>query len=166
VRHTFRQTKKTKTKKKFIVMKKIMMMLALVLTVGTSFAFTGEEAVNKQALNAFTKEFEGATDAAWTTGDNFYKVTFSLNDQKLFAYYNLQGEFLAVTRYISSLQLPLNLQTSLKKSYNSYWITDLFELSGNSGTGYYVTLETADTKIVLRSTDGSDWSVYQKSKKA
>ena len=147
-------------------MKKIMMMLALVLTIGTSFAFTGEEAVNKQALNAFKKEFAGATEAAWTVGNDFYKVTFSLNDQKLFAYYNIQGEFLAVTRNISSLQLPLSLQTSLKRSYNSYWISDLFEVAKNDGTNYYVTLETADTKIVLKSADGTDWYIYQKSKKA
>src|SRR3954467_5090513 len=117
-------------------MKKIMMMLVLVLTVGTSFASTGEEAISKQALNAFKKEFAGATEAAWTVGSNYYKVTFSLNDQKLFAYYNAQGEFLAVTRNISSLQLPLTLQTSLKRSYNSYWITHLFEVAKNNGTNY------------------------------
>src|SRR5215468_3613118 len=130
-------------------MKKIMMMLALALTIGTSFAFTGEEAINKQALNAFKKEFAGAADAAWTVGNNYYKVTFSLNDQKLFAYYNMTGDFLAVTRNISSLQLPLNLQTSLKRSYNNYWISDLFEVANDGGTNYYVTLETADTRIVL-----------------
>lgn len=147
-------------------MKKITMMLAMVLTIGTSFAFTGEEAINKQALNAFKKEFVGATEAAWTVGGNYYKVTFSLNNQKLFAYYNMQGDFLAVTRNISSLQLPLTLQTSLKKSYKGFWISDLFEVANNDGTNYYATLETADTKIVLKSADGSDWSVFQKSKKA
>ena len=146
-------------------MKKIMMVLALALTVGTSFAYTGEEAINKQALNAFKNEFAGATDAAWTVGNNYYKVIFSLNDQKLFAYYNMQGDFLGVTRNISSLQLPLSLQTSLRRTYNTYWISDLFEVSNNDGTNYYVTLETADTKIILKSADGSDWAVYQKSKK-
>ena len=142
------------------------MMLALVLTLSTSFAFTGEEAVNKKALNGFKSEFAGATDAAWTTGSNFYKVAFTLNDQKLFAYYNAEGEFMAVTRFISSFQLPLNLQTSLKKSYSNYWISDLFEMASNEGTNYYVTFENADTKIVLKSIDGSSWSLYQKSKKA
>ena len=147
-------------------MKKIMMMLALVLTLSTSFAFTGEEAVNKQALASFKTEFAGATDAAWTVGNNYYQVAFTMNDQKLFAYYNTQGEFLAVTRYISSFQLPLNLQTSLKKSYSNYWISDLFEVARSSGTDYYVTFENADTKIMLRSVNGSDWYVYEKSKKS
>jgi len=148
-------------------MKKILMMLALVLTLSTSFAFTaGEETVNKQALNAFKIEFAGATDVAWTVGNDYYKVTFSMGDQKLFAYYSAAGDFMVVTRYISSFQLPLNLQGSLKKSYGNYWITDLFEMATHDESSYYVTLETADTKIVLKSTDGGDWTVFQKSKKA
>ncbi len=146
-------------------MKKIMMMLALVLTVSTTFAYTGEEAVNKRALNAFKSEFAGATDAAWTVGSNYYKVAFTMSSQKLFAFYNADGEFMAVTRYISSFQLPLTLQSSLKKSYNDYWISDLFEMAANNETGYYITLENADTTIVLKSIDGNDWSVYKKSKK-
>lgn len=146
-------------------MKKILMMLAMMFTLTTTWAFTGEEAINKQALNAFKTEFAGATDAAWTVGANYYKVAFTLNDQKLFAYYNQEGEFMAVTRYISSLQLPLNLQSSLKKQCSNCWITDLFEMASDNGTAYYVTLESADTKIVLRSVDGGEWTVYHKSKK-
>jgi hypothetical protein len=149
-----------------MIMKKILVILTLVLTVSTSFAGSGEESVNKKALNSFKTEFVGATDAAWTSGMNYYKVAFTMNDQKLFAFYDADGEFVAVTRYISSTQLPLYLQTSLKKSYNNYWITDLFEVANNDDTSYYVTLETADAKIVLRSTDGRSWSTYQKSKKA
>ena len=147
-------------------MKKIMMTLALALTLSTMYAFTGEGAVNKQALQAFKAEFANATNAAWTVGNDYYKVTFTMNEQQLFAFYDMSGEFMAVTRFISSFQLPLNLQSSLKKSYCNYWITDLFEMASKDGTAYYATLETADSKIVLKSTDGSDWSVYQKSKKA
>ena len=146
-------------------MKKIMKMLEMVLIISTSFAFTGEDAVNKKALNSFKSEFVGATDAAWTSGSNYYQVAFTMNDQKLFAFYNTDGDFMAVTRYISSFQLPLKLQGSLKKSYGNYWITDLFEMAASDETGYYVTLENADTRIVLRSVDGNDWSVYKKSKK-
>jgi hypothetical protein len=146
-------------------MKKIITTLALALSLSTIYAFTGEEAVNRQALHAFKSEFIGATDANWTMGNNYYKVSFTMNDQKLFAYYSIQGEFMAVTRNISSFQLPLNLQSSLKKSYSNYWISDLFELANHDGSNYYVTLETADVKIILKSTDGIAWSVYQKTEK-
>jgi hypothetical protein len=147
-------------------MKKMMMLVAMVFTLSTMYAFTGEEAVNKQAVNNFKTEFKGATEANWTTGKNFYKVTFTLSDQKLFAYYNMEGDFIAVSRYISSLQLPLTLQTGLRNDYSKYWISDLFEMADKDGTAYYVTLENADAKIVLQSTDGKNWYTFEKNKKA
>jgi hypothetical protein len=147
-------------------MKKMIMMLAMVLSLSTMYAFTGEEAVSKQAVKNFKEQFKGASEANWTTGKNYYKVTFSLSEQKLFAYYNMEGEFIAVTRYISSLQLPLNLQAALKNDYSNHWITDLFEMADKTETSYYVTLENADTKIVLRSSDGMEWYVFEKNKKA
>ncbi len=147
-------------------MKKIMMMLALVVTLTTTYAFTGEETINKQTLKAFKTEFASATDAAWTVGNDYYKVTFTMNQQKLFAYYSTTGEFMAVTRFISSFNLPINLQSNLKKSYSNYWISDLFEMANPDGTAYYVTLETADSKIVLKSADANKWTLYQKTQKA
>jgi hypothetical protein len=146
-------------------MKKIIMTLALALTLTTMYAFTGEETVNKYALASFKTQFAGAMDAAWTSGSNYYKVSFTMNEQTLFAYYDVSGEFMAVTRYLSSFQLPLHLQSSLKKSYKNHWIADLFEIAGRDGTSYYVTLETADSRIVLKS-DGGNWSVVEKFKKA
>lgn len=147
-------------------MKKIIVMLAMILALSTTYAFTGEDAINKQALNAFKTEFVGATGAAWTVGADYYKVSFGLGDQKLFAFYDMAGQFIAVSRHMSSSQLPLNLQSSLKKFYGDYWVSDLFELGNNDGTTYYATLENADTKIVLKSAHGGDWSLYEKTRKS
>jgi hypothetical protein len=58
------------------------------------------------------------------------------------------------------------LQTGLKKDYSNYWISDLFEVSNSDGTGYYITLENADSKVVLKSTGGDNWKTYQKKTKA
>jgi len=146
-------------------MKKIMVLLAMTCTLGTTYAFSGEEPISNRALEAFRTEFAGATEISWSAGTDSYKVTFTLNEQKLFAFYTTDGEFVAVTRNISSVQLPLNLQTNLRTVSDKYWITDLFEVSDRDGTTYYVTLENADTKVVLRSTGGSGWSAYQKNQK-
>jgi pyruvate/2-oxoacid:ferredoxin oxidoreductase beta subunit len=147
-------------------MKKMMLALAMMFTITMSYAFTGEDAISKQVLATFKQNYAAATDVVWTAGNEYYKVAFTMNEQRLFAYYNTQGEFMAITRNISSVQLPLNLQSSLKKSYSNYWISDLFEMAGNAATGYYVTLENADATIVLKSTDGSDWTVFTKTKKS
>src|SRR5205823_11761245 len=105
-------------------MKKITIIVALVLTVSTSFAFTGPETVNSQTLTTFNSEFVGVTDASWTISKDFYKVTFTMNEQVLSAYYNKAGEFMAITHNISSVQLSSNLKKSLKKMMSNSWITE------------------------------------------
>jgi hypothetical protein len=145
-------------------MKKMIMTLAIV--VSTLGAFAGEENVNPKVLDAFKTKFKSAQQVEWATGKDFYRATFVYNDRHVFAYYNTDGELLGLTRYVSPLDLSLNLQINLKNNYASYWISDLFEVAKNEGTTYYITLENADTKLVLKATDGNIWSIYQKIKKA
>ena len=72
---------------------------------------------------------------------------------------------IAITRNISSTQLPISLQTNLKNNYEGFWISDLFEVANEEGTTYYVTVENADTKLILKSSN-SDWVTYQKERKS
>ena len=142
-------------------MKKIIVILAMTLAVSTSFANTEPETVSGRALNTFNSEFVGATDATWAINKDFYQVTFTLDGQQMFAYYNKAGEFLAVSQNISSVQLPNSLKKGLKKVMSSRWITDLFEITNNDQTSWYVTIESADEKIVLKSDNGGKWKVFQ-----
>ena len=146
-------------------MKKIITILALVLTVSTSFAYTSPELVSKQALNTFSSEFVGATDVTWSISKDFYQVTFTMSGEKLFAYYNKAGEFIAISHNISSVELPNNLRKALKKQISDRWITDLFEITNLDQTSWYVTLESADEKVILKSDNGGKWRVFQASEK-
>ena len=156
-------------------MKKMIMTLAIAVstlsvfagsTYGKPMAATGEEAVAPKVLDAFKNEFNTAKEVEWTIGNDYYMATFTYNDRHVFAYYNTEGELLGLTRYLSPDFLPMNLQSTLKKNYNEYWISDLFEVAKNGETSYYVTLENADAKIVLKASAGSDWNTYKKVKKA
>lgn len=144
-------------------MKKILMTLAIVIS--SIVAFAGEGNVSKNALNSFNKEFNGAKEVRWTTGSEFYKADFILNDQYITAFYTKDGEFIGMARNISSLNLPLKLQSKVRNDYAEYWISDLFELSDNDGTHYYITVENADSKVLLRSSDNTDWSIFKKMSK-
>jgi len=146
-------------------MKKMMLVLAMIVTIGISGAFAREENVSKRVLNAFKTEFATAQDVIWSTGKSFYKAEFTMNGQRVFAYYSTAGELIGIARYISSLQLPLGLLTNLKNNYSNYWISDLFELSNTDGTHYYLTLEKSDASIMLVSTNGTNWTIYDKKKK-
>jgi hypothetical protein len=145
-------------------MKKIISILALVLTVSSSFAFSGRESVSSQALNTFSSDYAGASNATWAITKDFYQVSFIMHGQTLYAYYNKSGEFMAVTHNISSVQLPTGLKKSLKRLMGNRWVTDLFEITNDDQTSWYVTLESADQKIVLES-NGGKWRIYQNMEK-
>ncbi len=144
-------------------MKKIIIMLAV--TISSLTLFASEENVNSKVLNSFSREFTGAKDVKWTANETFYKASFVFNGQYVYAFYQLDGELLAMTRNISSLDLPVKLQSSLKKGYENYWISDLFEISNNEGTNYYITMEKADSTIVLKSNSDGTWKTFKKSAK-
>ena len=144
-------------------MKKIFIMLAIALTTLTAFA--NDNNVNSTVLTAFNKEFAGVKDVQWTSTNDFYRAEFVYNGQNVNAFYKLDGELLAITRNITSLELPINLQTNLKNNYSNYWITDLFEVSSTEGTSYYITMQKADSKVVLKSDGSGKWGMFKKMSK-
>jgi hypothetical protein len=145
-------------------MKKILLTLVIAISTMTSFASPTD--VNPTVLSAFNKEFKAATEVEWSAGINYFRATFTLNDKHIFAYYSESGELLGLSRYVTVAELPLNLQSDLRKSYGNYWISDLFEVANSDGTCYYATVENADTKIVLKATDAKNWTNFRKTKKS
>ncbi len=147
-------------------MKKMILSLAAVIVMGFSvFANGKDDVVTQEARDAFKKDFATASNIRWEQRNNFLKATFSFNGQVLTAYYYTNGDLRAVVRNITSDQLPINLVTSLRRDYTAFWITDLFEISSDGQTTYYVTIENSDKKVVLNSDDLSSWQVYSKERK-
>lgn len=153
-------------------MKKNLLILSLVLVgiTGSSFAaspLTGTSpatvnpAINRFVLVSFNHQFASARDAKWESNKNFFKVSFQMDNEILFAYYSLEGDLLAISRYISPDQLPVQLLISLKKDYSGYWITDLFEIHINEDSSYYITLENESQRKVLKSVDSSSWNTFK-----
>jgi hypothetical protein len=148
------------------IMKNKILIGVFVLLTGISSAFAnGKEEVNERIVKSFEKEFAGAQHVQWATTKDFVKVTFTLNEQVVYAFYEPNGNLLGVTRNIVSSQLPINLLTDLKKNYSTHWITDLFEMASNNDNVYYVTLENGDQKLVLKSSGTAGWEVYRKERK-
>jgi hypothetical protein len=147
-------------------MKKRILMWAMLFTMSFSSAFANnEETINQRAVSSFKKDFAAAQDVKWESNKDFVKATFKLNDQVMFAYYSQAGNLMAVTRNIVSSQLPINLLSDLKKKYDNYWISDLFEVSSDTDSSFYITLQNSDQTVVLKSNGISEWEVYKKDKK-
>jgi hypothetical protein len=155
-------------------MKKRILLLSIALVSFTAFSFAAvtptttslaPASISKNVINSFNREFANASNIQWEVKENFVKVQFNVNDMVLFAYFNKGGELIAVTRFISPNQLPLELLTSLKKTNSNYWVSDLFEIQTESGTSYFATVENADQIVVLKSEGINGWQTFQKEKK-
>jgi hypothetical protein len=155
--------KKIKNKK---MTTRILGLVALTLVmVTTTFAKNIEDNVSRKALSTFTQKFADAKDVSWFKAENYYKATFTMNDQVYTAFITGNGEWLGVSRNLVSTQLPINLQSDLKKEYGQYWITELFEFATEDQTIYYAIVENGDNKISLKTSGGYEWSVFKKTKK-
>jgi hypothetical protein len=142
------------------------MMITLAIAVSTLGAFAGETNVSEKVLNAFSTEFSTAKDVQWTVGSDYYMAKFQYNEKYVFAYYNQEGDLLGLSRNITTADLPLSLQTNLKREYADYWVSDLMEVAKDEETIYYITLENADAKVVLKAAGGNGWNQYKKIKKS
>ena len=160
MRNEIQQTKTLKNK----IMKSLLIAITILATLFTQTSSATERDVTPTVLKSFQTTFATAKDVAWTAGDHMYKAHFEFNAQVVTAFYSLEGNLLAVTRNITTHQLPMTLQTDLKKGNENAWVSNLFEITNDEGTAYYATLETADSKVVLKS-NGQSWTTFSKSKK-
>ena len=148
-------------------MKRLVLTLTIALSLISFSSFAKDDVnVSPAALEAFKNSFKNATEVNWSASETYFKAEFSLNGQFVSAYFDVAGKMIAMTRNISSLQLPITLQANLKNNYENYWITELFEVANEEGTAYYITLENADTKLIMKSSAGSEWYNYKKIRKS
>jgi hypothetical protein len=147
-------------------MKKRILTWALLLVTGISSSFANvPKGTHDNIRDSFKKEFKNAEVIRWESHKAYTKATFRMNDKIMFAYYTGNGQLIAVARNILSDQLPIHLMTTLKNDYSGYWVIDLFEMTNDEESAYYVTLESPDYKLILESVNMNEWTIYKKEKK-
>lgn len=146
-------------------MKLIILTLTALLSLGSFQSKAQDVKVSTAVVNAFNAAFKNTTEVQWKESGAYYKADFTMNGQFINAYYDQNANLVAVTKNISTVQLPVTLQAKLKQTYSDYWVSDLFELSDESGTSYYVTVENGDTKTTLKSVS-NDWTKFKKQNKS
>src|ERR1700761_971058 len=104
---------------------------ALLLTLGASTSFAANITNNNEANISFRKDFKQAELLSTDAGKDYTKFTFKMNGAILYAFYNDNGELLAVTHNIKSTDLPLSLLMQIKREHSDCWVTDCFELDTN-----------------------------------
>ena len=146
-------------------MKLFIILLSLGSLLITNIVKAGEEKVNPVISNAFHRSFSNVTDVKWSEANGLYKAEFVYNNEYMASFFNADGELLANSQEISSESLPTRLQASLKKYMDRYWISDLFKITTEEGTVYYVSLKNGDEVINLQSVADKKWTSYKKTVK-
>ncbi len=144
--------------------KTYLLILTLLLGISSiSLASSGDEKISRATLISFKQDFKKATDVSWSETATCFKVTFNLDDLVMYAYYDKStSELIAVTRFLLSNQLPLNLQKQLRAKLNDGWIVDLFEVAAEGDTFYYATIDNGSQKLIYKSSGYSDWNLVSK----
>ena len=146
-------------------MKFITLTLTALISLGAVKSNAQDINVSSAIVNSFKTSFNNTSDIKWKDCGSFVRADFNMSGQYVTAYYDQNAALMAVTKNIPSVQLPVTLQANLRKNYRNFWVSDLFELSDESGTTYYATVENNDAKITLKSSGGT-WTTYKKQRKS
>jgi len=141
-------------------MKRLFVTLAViaVLMTGSSFAADG---ISKAVPQSFFTTFNGASKISTDQINGMTRVSFIMDEQQHYAYYNTSGELVVVSKQISFDDLPKALRADYKKSYSNYFVADVLEFSNEDGREYYIVLNDGAVKLVMKSASNK-WKVFEK----
>ncbi len=139
--------------------KRILILMASFLLVFTA-SYANDSKVPDKVIYEFNRDFSGASNVNWQITGSYYKASFDEHGKTLYAFYTDDAGFIGITHSLLSDKLPVSLQSELKTKYSDYWITDLIQFNLNNQPGYYVTLQNADQKIILKSERNQHWQFY------
>jgi hypothetical protein len=152
---------------KSIVMKKATNILAAIMLLFSVSSFAaGKEEVSQTVRAAFEKDFLSKKEVSWEMKEDFYFVSFKLNEIPTNAAYNEKGELLAVSRDVDVSQIPLSISMALANRYNGFKLPlKATEVNFEGQTSYYLTVENDKKLLTLKCSSNGNISVEKKIKK-
>ena len=148
-------------------MKKFKIVLTAIVMLFASSAFAMEpENVSPKVKAAFESDFSKASKISWEKTSDFYFASFTLNNVRIDAAYNEDGELLGTARVISAEQMPLSVSLAIAEKYAGYKVEKTaIELTYEGQTRYYITVENEHQLVKLKCFSNADVEVESKIKK-
>jgi hypothetical protein len=135
-----------------------------VLLAGSAFAadVTG---ISSAIMTSFQTNFINAKDVSWTTKSDYSKASFTLNNRRMEAFYNTEGEMIASSENIALEELPVNAKRTFAKEFTGYEVKEAIHFQGNEDDAYYISAENEKESIIIRVLSDQSLSVFKKVKK-
>ena len=143
-------------------MKKLFISALLAITVAvSSFAAEGNN-VSYTVRNNFSSQFKKASDVQWTSGENYTKATFVLDNVRTEALYSAEGEFIGTKQAITLEELPVNAKRAFAKKYEGYTVKEAIRFEGSQESAYYISAENEKGSVILKVEDSGSISTVRK----
>ena len=94
---------------------------------------------NMKLLNNFTAQFGHVDNVVWRSAmNNMTKAEFTIDDDKICAFFDESGSYVAQTRQISLEELPKKLQEALNEKAPGAEVLTVFEMTSNDEKAWFV----------------------------
>lgn len=145
-------------------MKPIFFAILLMISFFAQTSQAADPELTSRIIRAFNTSFTDAENAQWSEAGDLLKVTFTVHDKSMFAFYNTQGEMVVNGKYMTVKQLPKATQKRLAEAAKGYKITEVFEVSDEQDSRYYATVDNGTEEKIIVSTGGK-WNTFKKTSK-
>lgn len=146
-------------------MKKLFFAALLTVSLAASAFAADTKKVSSLVAGNFKVDFRNASDVTWTATDDFAKATFTLNQQKMEAFYDANGEIIGTSKSINLEELPVNAKRNFAKRFEGYTVKEAIRFEGTDDAAYYISAENEKESVILKVGDNNQISTYQKIKK-
>ena len=145
-------------------MKKFILATLITAAISSSILAADVSKVNLRVLNAFETQFTGATDAMWTVTTDYTKAQFTLDGEKIEAFFSSTGDVIGTSRKAEFKRLPLSAIQKIRKNYAKYEVTETIEFEFNGDRKYYVSIENGSDRKILEVSLYGQVSLFDKNK--
>lgn len=143
------------------------LILVLVASAITQTVSAADDKVSPRLSQALVKEFSGAKAIHWQAfkGRDIYQASFILNHQRLFAYFNGEGELISVGRYVDLNALPILVSKSIADRFGDFEVKEVVEYTRDGSTQYALVLENSKKTIMANAYSDGGIAIVKKQKK-
>lgn len=145
-------------------MKKLFITALAAITIGTS-AFASPASISKKVTSHFMTSFSNASEISWTRTEKFNKASFLIDDQKIEAFYDNDGDLIGSSKSVQFDKLPKSAIETITSKYTfpEYQVLECIEfVNADNEKNYYVSMDKDDATVVLEITKKGMVSLYNK----
>ena len=133
-----------------------------------SSSFASTKTVNGKIMGDFAASFANAKNIIWSTVENYEKVSFTLNNERISVFYDFDGNLAGTSKVIAFDKLPkAAIETiTTKYTFPKYVVKECIEfVNSDNEKDYYISLEKAKEIVVVKINTAGDAHVFSRTKK-